>query len=797
MIARWIPASQPFLWGNVAGVAMTCLNSFVLSTPAQAAAVLSCAAPTLPGLNLSNQATYRYSDTSGTTLDGVSTAVEAQLTRGGTLTITPQGMRDSNGQLIYDLGSVATTVMDQLRSRNWSEAEAKQAGIAAIQTLARSPEDATTTQVLAAVKGAIAQAVPAQAATVQGGGLDADLSVALVGLAVPALRTLGLTPAEASSAAAAASAVVSTTAGTLPFQQVRAAAFQDAIAAVPTQATLLNLARQSLTQELAKSRLGRRTVQAGSVVRFGFALSNAGTAAVELALPSVATWQQMGLRGAGTVSAVQLEGSGTLPPSLTIEPGQRQVLWVEVRLAAVDAADVVAIALDGGCGAGISRQETLLLPPGGPLPPIDPFGQITGCAGEILPDYRGMQVALFRPAAGDNTGEVGELLPLVTTELPDVPNNGIFAGLDPNRQNSNPFALVNSDQGRYNFLLSRDQLQVGATYILVIRPRPDSGYAERRIRLTLGTQQGDTFEYTATSLDGRPISATDNRTRVTGILTISDATQVGLVLALLNLDASVCQNQSVQLIKTGDRAAAEPGDTVVYRLLVRNLATSGLQDLTLSDTLPLGFQFVPNSVRAEIQGVATPIRVAQNGSSLTFRVEGTLPQGAVLNLVYAAQLTPDSLRGTGQNSAIAQASRTDNNWIVRDGPAVHRLRIAPGIVSDCGTILGRVFEDKNFDGEQQAGEPGIPNAVIYLDDGNRITTDANGLYSVANALPGYRTGTLDLTSIPGYAIAPNRRFLERHSPSRLVQLSPGGLVRMNFAVTPASPSARTPQEAGQ
>jgi hypothetical protein len=95
-----------------------------------------------------------------------------------------------------------------------------------------------------------------------------------------------------------------------------------------------------------------------------------------------------------------------------------------------------------------------------------------------------------------------------------------------------------------------------------------------------------------------------------------------------------------------------------------------------------------------------------------------------------------------------------------------------------------VFVDKNFDGEQQPGEAGIPNAVIFLDDGNRITTDANGLFSVANVISGYRTGVLDLTSLPGYTLAPNLYFKERNSPSRLVHLQPGGLGRMNFAVTP-------------
>jgi hypothetical protein len=72
-----------------------------------------------------------------------------------------------------------------------------------------------------------------------------------------------------------------------------------------------------------------------------------------------------------------------------------------------------------------------------------------------------------------------------------------------------------------------------------------------------------------------------------------------------------------------------------------------------------------------------------------------------------------------------------------------------------------------------------------MDDGNRIVTDANGLYSLANVVSGYRSAALDLTSLPGYALAPNNYFIERNSQSRMIRLAPGSMARVNFAVTPA------------
>ena len=237
---------------------------------------------------------------------------------------------------------------------------------------------------------------------------------------------------------------------------------------------------------------------------------------------------------------------------------------------------------------------------------------------------------------------------------------------------------------------------------------------------------------------------------------------------------------ALEIIKTGDRAAAEPGDTVVYRLAIRNTGRAPTTNLTITDRLPLGLQFIPKTLQGSIGN--TPVSLAANpGSNRTVTISSPtgLQPNQTLNVAYAVEVTPDAVRGTGRNLAQARAGNLTSNQ------ASHVLRIRPGIVSDCGTLIGRVFVDKNFDGEQQPNEPGIPNAVIYMDDGNRIVTDAKGLFSLANVIPGYRSATLDLTSLPGYGLAPNLYFIERNSQSRLVKLAPSSMARVNFGVTPA------------
>lgn len=235
----------------------------------------------------------------------------------------------------------------------------------------------------------------------------------------------------------------------------------------------------------------------------------------------------------------------------------------------------------------------------------------------------------------------------------------------------------------------------------------------------------------------------------------------------------------LQLVKTADRAAAEPGDTVIYRLALTNTGEVPANQITITDTPPLGVRFLPESLQGALTtgSTTTPVSLPPAVTAdrqITFTYPRLAP-GETLTIIYASVVTPDAVRGDGRN--VARESRSNL--------AAFQLRIRQGILSDCATIVGRVFVDKNFDGQQQPGEPGVPNAVLFMDDGNRITTDANGLFSLVNVIAGHRTATLDLSSLPGYSLAPNIKFIEGNSQSRLVRLEPGGMARMNFAVTPA------------
>jgi uncharacterized repeat protein (TIGR01451 family) len=255
----------------------------------------------------------------------------------------------------------------------------------------------------------------------------------------------------------------------------------------------------------------------------------------------------------------------------------------------------------------------------------------------------------------------------------------------------------------------------------------------------------------------------------------------------------------LEIIKSGDRVAAEPGDTIIYRLVIRNTAVTPANNIVIQDTLPLGFRYVPQTTTASLALNNVPAAIALpeptiSGRVLQFEVNQSLAQNQVLTITYGVLLTQDARRGNGRNLARAAGIDPQRQTLVQSNTASYQLQLRPGILADCGTILGRVFVDKNFDGEAQPGEPGVPNAVIYMDDGNRITTDANGLFSLLYVLPGNRVGTLDLTSLAGYTIAPNLYRKEGNSPSRMVPIAPGTTKRMNFAVTPSFGEGRGEQQ---
>ncbi|MEL6928345.1 MAG: hypothetical protein AAFO95_06910 [Cyanobacteria bacterium J06600_6] len=710
--------------------------------------------------------------------------------------IINRGVEDEAGNVVGVLGAIASN-LDKNMTTEQSQADV--AVITALSQWAQLPANTSSLKVVTTIQESLAEQSEKVEQTQMN---DEKLLTILAGLDQSNLTALGLSATEIKSAIEISSQEQGS------FREQISGAYQALSANVTdpdTKARLLNF-QQGIEAELTNIRQQQNApIALGSILNFKFSLENNSTNVARVELPRIQAVRDTGFLGQGELTQFTYTIPGSEPEiitdtaqSVTIAARKSVDLNFRVKVGKQSDSGInqLAIELESNCGNDNLLQQLSIFTPieidnDDDDELIDPRGRISGCAGELLPEYQGFSVGLYDVDPSDPTqSEVSSLTPLTNTELPDDPDNNIAPGIEPNIENSNPFFLSNEDEGQYSFLFdeARGQLDPGRSYILVVDPGANSVYAQRQVKLTIGNRLERVVEYTATSLDGRPISAEDGSTTVTGeILLIEDAERVGLNLAVLDLSTDICDAQEIVLTKTGDRATAEPGDIVLYRLAVQNLATSPLSNFQITDTLPPGFTLDSQTVIAEVESQRVEIEISsQSDRTVNFIANTTLQQDQSLNLIYAAQISPDALRGSAENSAIVNALRADNNQEVKDGPAIYSVDLESGILSDSGTLIGRVFVDKNFDGEQQEGEPGIPNATIYLNNGNRIITDPDGLFSLSNVLPGYHTGVLDLTTIPEYGLAPNIRFSERNSTSRLVQLEPGGLVRMNFGVTPTA-----------
>ncbi|HET7403110.1 MAG TPA: hypothetical protein VFJ62_15050 [Usitatibacter sp.] len=252
---------------------------------------------------------------------------------------------------------------------------------------------------------------------------------------------------------------------------------------------------------------------------------------------------------------------------------------------------------------------------------------------------------------------------------------------------------------------------------------------------------------------------------------------LGLVVADIPVDAVAQDGLFVQ--KDASRAVAEVADFVDYTVKVRNATGHALDHgvVTLTDDLPLGFSYVPGSARRDGAALADPVT---GGSRLLFTL-GSLERDAEVAITYRVRIGPVALQGDGVNRAWARY--VANGTTTQSNEASAKVLVTGGVFTDKGFILGKVFLDCNANGEQDAGERGVPGVRLLLEDGTYVITDGAGkfsFYGISN-----RTHVLkaDRTTLPAGAKleAVSQRNLG-DAGSRMVDLKAGELHRADFAI---------------
>jgi uncharacterized repeat protein (TIGR01451 family) len=177
--------------------------------------------------------------------------------------------------------------------------------------------------------------------------------------------------------------------------------------------------------------------------------------------------------------------------------------------------------------------------------------------------------------------------------------------------------------------------------------------------------------------------------------------------------------------KVADRATAEIGDVITYKVTVRSTKVKG--NASVEDHLPLGLRLISNTTRVTKNGVLTAVAdpAGAPGPNLTFNVQIPAIDQDV-EIEYRVRVGMGADRGDGINSA--QASMVRGR--LRSLKAKAKVKITGGVFTREACIVGKVYADCNGNAVQDKEELGIPGVTLYLEDGTSMTTDENGQYSI-------------------------------------------------------------------
>jgi uncharacterized repeat protein (TIGR01451 family) len=264
----------------------------------------------------------------------------------------------------------------------------------------------------------------------------------------------------------------------------------------------------------------------------------------------------------------------------------------------------------------------------------------------------------------------------------------------------------------------------------------------------------------------------DNRAVATtifnrGTLIARTATRTGTAPVRFEAD------QALQVTKLTPKDEVIRGALVPYTITVKNTVLFPRQFMTLVDIMPPGFKYRVGT--ATIDGLQR--EPVQNGRELTWP-NVTIPGSGTLTLKLLLVVGAGVGHGEFTNEAFVREA--DGRVVSSIGRA--KVRVIADPLFECSDIIGKVFDDRNHDGAQDPGEPGIANVRLATVRGQLITTDAEGRYHITCAdIPTSDKGTgfilkLDERTLP-------TGFRPTTENPRVIRITKGKMSAINFGAT--------------
>jgi uncharacterized repeat protein (TIGR01451 family) len=301
--------------------------------------------------------------------------------------------------------------------------------------------------------------------------------------------------------------------------------------------------------------------------------------------------------------------------------------------------------------------------------------------------------------------------------------------------------------------------------------------------VTIATDRGgiDVITQPAAPTDANGQTTATVSSTVTGPSTVTATNVTDTIVLTQQPVVFFTQGQVLDLTKTANKEEVVIGDVVTYRVEIRNTTASDVVQVNLVDIIPPHFKYLKDSARLNNSKIPDP-----GGSrKIVFKL-GTVPalvdgngngradpgEQGYMKLNY--QLIVGSGAAPGEYKNIAVAKDVCDSCIISN-QVEDSVTVTFDPTFDLGTIIGKVFDDKNRDGWQDQGEEGVAGVMVALDDGTYALTDEYGRYHFPAINPGHRMLKINLRSLADGAEATTDETV-------VVSVTPGLLAKANFGV---------------
>jgi uncharacterized repeat protein (TIGR01451 family) len=231
---------------------------------------------------------------------------------------------------------------------------------------------------------------------------------------------------------------------------------------------------------------------------------------------------------------------------------------------------------------------------------------------------------------------------------------------------------------------------------------------------------------------------------------------------------------AVAITKISSKTNVTKSALVPYTITVTNVFGVPLHDIAVVDHFPAGFKYVAGSARLD----GNPAEPRINGRELIWdRLE--LQVNKRYTIRFLLVVGSGVSEGEYVNRALVRNTATGATV---SGEASATVRVIPDPTFDCTDVIGKAFDDRNLNGQQDTDEKGLPGVRVVTARGLIAATDEHGRFHITcAAVPDEDRGSnfilkLDERSLPsGYRVTTENPRVQRATR--------GKMLRFNFGAT--------------